>query len=126
MLKLLGFILLVLAACTFNDTRVATYNSITARADKLIFYNNVADSFIAYKTVDAAEPLQDMKNILERNIKPVSEEKFVANYKIEFYTLNHLEGVLLISHSKENPLAKFISVPSEFCFKLPYGIGMSL
>ena len=88
----------------------------------MVFYKNVDNTFILTRKVDSSEHLQNLKNILQRNIKPEYQSKFVSNYKIEIYNLGQLSGVLLIGSENVN----FINNKLAFGFKLTYGIGMSL
>jgi hypothetical protein len=117
--------LLLLFSCS-RDKRLDDYNKIVDSADKIVFYARQADTFAIIKTVDSLGYVQNLKNILKRNIKPDYQRKFIAQNKIEIYRHEKLLGVLLISGTKEDPFVNFTNEKFGFGFKLTYGIGMSL
>lgn len=121
----LALVLWLLSSCA-RDKRLDDYYQIVDRADKILFYSKIDDTFILSKEVDSVAHLQNLKNILKRHIEPESQRKFVASQKIEIYEHGNLLGVLLISDPKENPFVNFTNDKFGFGFKLTYGIGMSL
>lgn len=109
-----------------RDHRINDYTQLVDRADQVIFYKRVADSFAVSKKVDSPRQLQDLKAILKRNITPEDQKQFIATYKIELYSTGKLLGMLLISDIKEKPFVNFTTNNFAFGFRLTYGIGMSL
>jgi hypothetical protein len=128
-MKYLAFLftigLLLLFSCS-RDKRLDDYFQLVDSADKIVFYARHADTFAITKSVDSLEYLENLKNILKRNIKIESQRKFIAQQKIEIYRHEKLLGILLISGTKEHPFVNFTNDKFGFGFKLTYGIGMSL
>lgn len=117
--------LLLLSSCS-GDKRLHNYNQIVDSADKIVIYARHADTFAITNTIDSLEYLQNLKNILKRNIIPEAQRKFIARHRIEIYSHEKLLGVLLISENKDDPFVNFTNDSFEFGFRLTYGIGMSL
>ncbi|MFI5406331.1 MAG: hypothetical protein ACHQ1D_07435 [Nitrososphaerales archaeon] len=116
--------LLLVFSCS-RDKQLDDYTQIVDSADKIVFYERHADTFSITMSVDSLEHLQNLKNILKRNIKPEYQRKFIAQRKIEIYKHQKLLGVLLISGTNEDPFVNFTNDTFGFGFKLTYGIGMS-
>ena len=116
--------LLLLFSCS-RDKHLDDYSRIIDSADKIVFYTRHADTFAIIHSVDSLEHLQNLKDILKRNIKPEYQRKFIAKEKIEIYRHQKLLGVLLISGLNEDPFVNFTNGKFGFGFKLTYGIGMS-
>ena len=116
--------LLLLSSCS-RDKQLDDYTQIVDSADKIVFYERHADTFSITMSLDSLEHLQNLKNILKRNIKPEYQRKFIAQRKIEIYKHQKLLGVLLISGTNEDPFVNFTNDTFGFGFKLTYGIGMS-
>lgn len=122
---LFSICLLFLFSCS-KDKRLDDYAQIVDSADKIVFYARHADTFAISKIVDSLAYLENLKNILKRNIKIETQRKFIAQQKIEIYRQEKLQGLLLISGTKEHPFVNFTNDKFGFGFKLTYGIGMSL
>jgi hypothetical protein len=122
---LIALCLLFLFSC-LRDKRLDDYFQIVDSADKIVFYSRHNDTFAIASSVDSLEYLQNLKNILKRNIKPESPREFIAQHKIEIYNHEKLLGVLLISGLNGKPFVNFTNDQFGFGFRLTYGIGMSL
>jgi len=109
-----------LSSC--KDGRISKYEQIVDKADRIVISDQEHDDSVVLNT----SPLLDnMKDILKRNIKPESPRKFLAERSITLYQGRQKTGILLISYG-EKPYVNFRSDSLNMTFPLTYGIGISL
>ncbi|MBX3240820.1 MAG: hypothetical protein KIT80_22985 [Chitinophagaceae bacterium] len=116
----LSGLILLLSSCA-NKT-VRNYEQLVDRADKIVIGRlGQYDSIV----ITNAAVLQNMKDILKRNIKQESPRKFIADQSMTLYVANKQIGTLLVSKD-DKPYVNFRSDSLNFTFPLTYGIGMFL
>ena len=113
-------ILFGLSSC--KDGRVDIYERIVDKADRIVINDQKHNDSIVLTN----QPLLDnMKDVLKRNIDPESPRKFIAGRSIVLYSNRQKTAVFLISYGSK-PYVNFRSDSLNMTFPLTYGIGMSL
>jgi hypothetical protein len=118
---------LIIIAVSFGlfsckDWRISKYDQIVDKADRIVINDKEHNDSMVLTN----QPMLDnMKNVLKRNIKPESPRKFLAKRTITLFSNGLKNGVLLISYGSK-PYVNFRSDSLNITFPLNYGIGMSL
>jgi hypothetical protein len=121
-MKLLITIAILFGLFSCKDERIIKYDQIVDSADRIVINDKTHNDSMVLTN----QPILDnMKNVLKRNIKPESPRKFLANRSIALYRNGLKTGVLLISYGTK-PYVNFRSDSLNITFPLTYSIGMSL
>jgi len=118
-------LLILLASCT-TDKRIEKYSRLIGDCDKIRIYEvtDKADNLI--KEIGGLEELQNLKDILRRNIKPELQKKFKADKRYEIINGDKVVAQILINDTGDEPFANFVTDDFGFGFRLTYGTGMHL
>jgi hypothetical protein len=111
---------IVLTSCAGRT--VKEYEQLIDRADRIVINKQEQHDSIVIST---PPQLQNIKEVLKRNIKPEPPRKFTVERTIAIYANDKRLGLLMVSYG-DNSYVNFRSDSLNFTFPLTYGIGMSL
>lgn len=109
-----------MAAC--KDKRLHYYEQLINRSDRIVISSRENPDTLVFSS---ALTLNNIKEILKRNIQPEPSRKFMVDKLIKLYEAEKKIGVLMVSYG-EKSYVNFRSDSLNFTFPLTYGIGMFL
>ena len=121
-MRRLIFLIVIILLYSCKDKTVKNYERLVEKADKIVITERDHDDTIIVKS---AIVLQNLKDILKRNIKPETPRKFIIDKSINLYAGDRKLGLLMVGYG-EKPYINFRSDSLCFTFPLTYGIGMAL
>lgn len=105
-----------------NNANIEKYEIILNNADRVVIHHENKHDSTVYSRADS---IQNIKELLKRNIKPKSHSEVNEEKIISLYAAENRTGFFTRSLSG-NPFVSFYSDSLKLTFPMTYGIGMLL